>query len=169
MNKDKLAEYIIDRILKGDIFFLGNDDIVRIQEKESNIKFERTDIKIRLKKYNKESKLYFIKKDEKLKNFSSDVYIPAGANWETLFGFYFEEDIIIKVHVYFIGKEFDLDKLSEMVYSLFTDIEKDYIKINKVAFKYDEGVKPDKNVEKAIIDDIKKTKVIEGDKNGKVS
>ncbi len=175
MNKDKLAEYIIDRILKGYVFFLGNEDIVKIQEKAGNIKFERTDINVKLRQYNKESKLYFIKKDDKLKNYSSDVYIPAGANWETLFGFYFEEDLPIKVHVYFIGKEFDLDKLSEMVYSLFTDIEKNYIKINKIAFKYGEGVKPDENVEKAIIEDIKKTKfietakAIEGDKNGKIS
>lgn len=169
MNKDKLAEYIIDRILKGDVFFLGNEDIVKMQEEASNIKFERTDIKIRLKKYNKESKLYFIKKDEKLKNYSSDVYIPAGANWETLFGFYFEEDFPIRVHVYYVGKEFDLDKLSEMVYSLFTDIEKDYIRINKIAFKYDEGVKPNKNFEKAIIEDIKKAKAIEGRQNGKIS
>ena len=45
-----------------------------------------------------------------------------------------------------------------MVYSLFTNIEKNYVKINKIAFKYGEGVEPDKNVEKAIIDDIKKTK-----------
>lgn len=154
MNKDKLAEYIIDRILKGDVFFLGNEDIVKMQEEESNIKFERTDINVKLRRYNKESKLYFIKKDEKLKNYSSDVYIPAGANWDTLFGFYFEEDLIIKVHVYFIGKEFDLDKLSEMVYSLFTDIGKDYIKIGKIAFKYAEGAKPNEMVEKAIIEDI---------------
>lgn len=162
MNKDKLAEYIIDRILKGDVFFLGNEDIVKIQERQSSIKFERTDINVKLWKYNKESKLYFIKKDEKLKNYSSDVYIPAGANWETLFGFYFEEDLPIRVHVYFIGKEFDLDKLSEMVYSLFTDIEKDYIKIKKIAFKYDEGVKPNKNFEKTVIEDIKKSKAAEG-------
>ena len=27
MNNDKLAEYIIDRILKGDVFFLGDEDI----------------------------------------------------------------------------------------------------------------------------------------------
>ncbi len=96
MNKDKLAECMIDRILKGDVFFLGSDEIVKIQEQASNIKFERTGVKVRLKKYNKDSKLYFIKKDDKLKSYSSDVYIPAGANWETLFGFYFEEDIHIK-------------------------------------------------------------------------
>ncbi len=81
-------------------------------------------------------------------------HIPAGANWETLFGFYFEEDIPIKVHIYFIGKEFDLDKLSDMIYSLFTDTEEDHIKINKIAFKYNKGVKPDKTAEKAIIEDI---------------
>lgn len=158
MNIDKLAEYIIDRILKGYVFFLGNEYIVKIQEKSSDIKFERTDINIKLRKYNKESKLYFIKKDEKLKNYSSDVYIPAGANWETLFGFYFEEDLLIKVHVYYIGKEFNLDKLSEMVYSLFTDIGEDHIKIGDIALKYDEGVKPNKRLEKAIIEDIETAK-----------
>lgn len=105
-------------------------------ERQSNIKFERTDIRIKLKKYNKESKLYFIVKDDKLKNYSSDVWIPSGANWETLFGFYFENDMSIKAHVYYIGREFDLDKLSEMVYSLFTDSE-DHIKVGKIAFKYD--------------------------------
>lgn len=165
MSKDKLAEYIIDRILKGDVFFLGDEDIVKIQEKASNIKFERTDIKvfnqlkltndkIRLKKYNKESKLYFIRKDDKLKNYSSDIWIPSGANWETLFGFYFETNLPIKVHVYYIGKEFDLDKLSEMVYSLFADIGKDYVKTSKVAFKYNRGVIPDKEFEKSVIKDI---------------
>lgn len=143
MNNDKLsekeknlAEYVIDRILKGDIFFLGNDKIVEIQEKDSSFKFERTDINVKLRKYGKDSKLFFLKKDEKLKNYTSDVYIPAGANWETLFGFYFEEDLPIKIHVYFIGKEFDKDKLSEMVYSLFTDDKKDHIKISQISFKY---------------------------------
>jgi hypothetical protein len=134
-KEKKLAEYIIDRILKGDVFFLGNEDIVKIQEKNSNIKFERTDISVKLRKYNKDSMLYFLKKDEKLKDYSSDVYIPAGANWKTLFGFYFEEGLPIKIHVFFIGKEFDLDKLSEMVYSLFTNTDKDYIKISNISFK----------------------------------
>lgn len=166
MSKDKLAEYIIDRILKGDVFFLGDEDIVQLQERQSNVKFERTDIKtfnqlglindkIILKKYNKESKLYFIRKDDKLKNYSSDIWIPSGANWETLFGFYFESDIPIKVHVYYVGKEFDLDKLSEMIYSLFADIGKDYVKTSKIAFKYNKGVIPDKEFEKSVIKDIK--------------
>jgi hypothetical protein len=138
-EKDKhkmLPEYIINRILNGDVFFLGNEDIVKIQEKESNIKFERTYINVKLRKYGKESALYFLKKDEKLKNYSSDVYKPAGANWETLFGFYVEECLPINVHVYFIGEEFDLDKLSEMVYSLFADTEKDHIKISNISYKY---------------------------------
>lgn len=155
MEKEKkLAEYIIDRILKGDAFFLGNEDIVKIQEESSEIKFERTDINVKLRKYNKESKLFFIKKDDKLKNYSSDVYIPAGANWETLFGFYFEESIPIKVHVYYIGKEFDLDKLSEMIYSLFTNIGKDYIRTGKISLKYDKDVDVSKELEDTIIKDI---------------
>jgi hypothetical protein len=136
-DKDrKLSEYVIDRILDGNVFFLGNEDIVKIQEKESSIKFERTGINVKLRKYDKDSILYFIKKDERLKNYSSDVYIPAGANWETLFGFYFEEDLPVKIHVYFIGNEFDLDKLSEMVYSLFNDIEEDHIKVSNISYKY---------------------------------
>ena len=134
-KEKRLSEYIIDRIINGDVFFLGNEDIVQIQEKESSIKFERTGINVKLRKYGKDSTLFFLKKDEKLKSYSSDVYIPAGANWETLFGFYFEEDLPIKIHVYFIGKEFDLDKLSEMVHSLFTDTEKDHIKISRVSIK----------------------------------
>ena len=46
---EKIAEYIIDRILKGDVFFLGNENIVNIQEKESSIKFERTNIDVKLR------------------------------------------------------------------------------------------------------------------------
>jgi len=150
---EKIAEYIIDRILKGDVFFLGNENIVNIQEKESSIKFERTNIDVKLRN-GKKSKLYFIKKDDKLKNYSSDVWIPSGANWETLFGFYFESGLPIKVHVYFIGTKFDSDKLSEMVYSLFTDVGKYYIKTGKIAFKYEEGSIPDKEFEEKVIRDI---------------
>ena len=136
-DKDKrLSEYIIDRILGGDVFFLGNENIVLMFEKENSIKFERTGINVKLRKYDKCSTLFFLKKDETLKNFSSDVYISAGANWETLFGFYFEDDLTIKIHVYFIGKEFDLDELSEMVYGLFSDTEEDHIKISNISYKY---------------------------------
>ncbi len=137
-NDKQIAEYILNRILKGYIFFLGDDEIVKLLE-QHRTKFERTNMKVNLRKYNTESKLYFLKKDEKLKKFSSDIWRSAGANWETLFGFYFQKDNYIKVHVYFIGKLFDLDKLSEMVYSLFTD-SKNYIKISKVKVltkKYD--------------------------------
>jgi hypothetical protein len=139
LEKDKeikLAEYIIERILNGDVFFLCSEELAKIQEKGSNVKFERTGIDVKLRKYGNVSTLFFLKKDKKLKNYSSDVYIPAGANWETLFGFYFEDCLPIKVHVYFIGKEFDLDKLSEMIYSLFTDTEKDHIKISNIAYRW---------------------------------
>ena len=156
--KDKIAEYVIDRILEGYVFFLGDEVIVNIQEKESNIRFERTNIDVKLRKYNKESKLYFIKKDDKLKNYSSDIWIPSGANWETLFGFYFEPEIPIKVHVYYIGMKFDLDKLSEMVYSLFPG-SKNCIKTRKIAFKYDTGTIPNKEFEKTFIQDVLKGKI----------
>lgn len=59
----------------------------------------------------------------------------------------------IRIHVYYIGRTFDLDKLSEMVYSLFTE-GKDYVKTGKIAFKYEGGVRPNKNFEKAFIEDI---------------
>jgi hypothetical protein len=132
----QIAEYILDRILKGYVFFLGDEEIVKIQENQSSIRFERTDIKVNLRKYDTESKLYFLKKDEKLKKYSSDIWINAGANWETLFGFFFENGLPIKVHVYFIGREFDLDKLSEMVHSLFTNCD-DCIKVSKVKVLYE--------------------------------
>lgn len=152
-KKNNLAEYIIDRILNGDVIFLGNEDIVKTLEQESSIKFERTNIEVELRKYGTKSKLFFIKKDDKLREFSSDVWIPAGATWETVFGFYFENKLPIRVHVYFIGKQFDLDKLSEMVYSLFTD-SKDYIKTAKIAFKYDKDTKINKEFEKTFIQNI---------------
>lgn len=93
-------------------FLLGDEDIVQLLERKNDIKFERADIEefnqpIMIKKYDKESKLYFIRKDDKLKKYSSDLWIPAGANWETLFGFYFEKEIPIKVHIYYIGRKFD--------------------------------------------------------------
>lgn len=134
-SEKKVAEYVLDRILKGYVFFLGNDAIVNIQESQSSIRFERTDIEVDLRKYGTKSKLYFLKKDNKLKQYSSDVWKKAGANWETLFGFFFENELPIMFHVYYIGKEFDLDKLSEMVYSIFTDSD-DCIKITKVEMIY---------------------------------
>ena len=132
----QIAEYVLSRILKGDVFFLGDENIVEIQEQESSIRFERTGIKAHLTKYDTESELFFLKKDEKLKKYSSDIWVQAGANWETLFGFFFENDLPIKVHVYFIGREFDLDKLSDMVYSLFTNCD-DCIKVSKVKVLYE--------------------------------
>lgn len=137
INDDKqIAEYVLNRILKGYIFFLGDEEIVNIQERQSSIRFERTGIKVNLRTYDTQTKLFFLKKDEKLKKYSSDIWIQAGANWETLFGFFFENELPIKVHVYYIGREFDLDKLSEMVYSLFTDSD-NCIKVSKIKVLYE--------------------------------
>lgn len=152
-KKDRLAEYVIDRILKGDVFFLGEEYLVEIQERESSIKFERTGISVKLRKYDKETKLFFIKKNDRLKNYSSDIWKPIGANWETLFGFYFDNEMPIRAHVYYIGREFDSDKLSEMVYSLFSD-SKDCIKISNIAFKYGDDTKVNKEFENTFIQDI---------------
>jgi len=136
-DEKELSEYVIKRIVDGDVFFLGNDDIVSmLEEGNRNAKFERTryfDVKAR--GYDSTYKLYFIKKDEKLRYFASDIIKGAGANFETLIGFLFEENReknTVGVHVYYIGGSFDLDKMSEMVYSIFSNQGKNYIAMGKV-------------------------------------
>lgn len=120
----ELSEYVIKKILDENIFFLGNDIIVKSFEQENKkVKFEYFNT-VKIRGYKGKYKLYFIKKDENLRKFSSDVIRDAGANFETLIGFFFEENRdknIIEIHVYYIGTKFDLDKLNEMVYSLFSE------------------------------------------------
>ncbi len=85
-------------------------------------------MQVKLRGFDDPYELYFIKKDEKFKDYSMLMVKGAGANFETLLGIVLEDvSRILHVHVYYIGSKFDLDKMSEMVYSLFTEIGKDHI------------------------------------------
>jgi len=129
MDEKELAEYIIKRILDGDVFFAGNPDVISHLEKELPLKYEDTGRQVKLRGYKELYNLYFIKKDEKFRSYSWVMVKAAGGNLETLLGFVLEAaSRIIHVHVYYIGSGFDLDKMSEMVYSLFTEIGTDRIK-----------------------------------------
>lgn len=129
MDEKELAEYIIKRILDGDVFFAGNPDLISHLEKETSLKYEDTGKKVKLRGFNELYNLYFIKKDEKFRSYSHIMVKGAGGNFETLLGFVLEDaSRIIHVHVYYIGSRFDLDKMSEMVYSLFTELGTDRIK-----------------------------------------
>lgn len=133
MDEKELAEQVIRKILGGDVFFLGNDSIMSFIEKANpRLKFERTGEKVKLRGYGGSYKLYFIKNDETFRNFSGDMVKVTGANFETLLGFFLEGERPINIHVYFIGTEFDLDKLSEMVYSLFTELGPSHVKNSRI-------------------------------------
>ena len=137
-DEKELSEYVIKRIVDGDVFFLGNDGIISMfEECNENAKFERTRyLDVKARGYDDRYKLYFIKKDGKLRSFASDIIKGAGANFETLIGFLFEENReknIVEVHVYYIGTKFDLDKMSEMVYSIFSHQGPDYVVVSKVS------------------------------------
>lgn len=137
MNEKELAEYVIKRILDGDVFFAGSAKAISFFEKESPLKIERTDNKVKFRGFRGSYDLYFIKKDENLRRFSIGMVKGAGANFETLLGFLLEEiSGVIHVHVYYIGLKFDLDKLSEMVYSLFTELGEDHIKKIQITVIY---------------------------------
>ena len=137
MDEKELAEYVIKRILDGDVFFLANDHITSLFKRKSPaVKFESTNEQVKLRGFDGTYKLYFIKKDENLRRFSIDMVKGAGANFETLLGFLLEGDRQLNVHVYNIGSGFDLDKLSEMIYSLFTEFGKDHIKKSQVTIIY---------------------------------
>lgn len=135
MDEKELAEYVIKRILDGDVFFAGNPKVISFLEKEIPLKFEDTGSQVKLRGYDDLYELCFIKKDEKFRSYSCLMVKGAGANFETLLGFVLEDvSRVIHVHEYYIGSRFDLDKMSEMVYSLFTDIGKDQIKKTQETF-----------------------------------
>lgn len=137
MDEKELAEYVIKRILDGDVFFLANDHITSLFKRESpTVKFEFTNEQVKLRGFDERYILHFIKKDEELKKHSINMVKGAGGNFETLLGFFLEGDIPLNVHVYYIGSKFDLDKLSEMIYSLFTEFGKDYIKKSQSTIIY---------------------------------
>jgi hypothetical protein len=129
MDEKELAEYVIKRILAGDVFFAGNPAVISFLEKKIPLKFENTGRKVKLRGYKDLYELYFIKKDEKFQSYSLVMVKGAGGNFETLLGFVLEDvSRAVHVHVYYIGSRFDLDKMSEMAYSLFTEIGIDRIK-----------------------------------------
>ena len=129
MDEKELAEYVIKRILAGDVFFAGNPAVISFLEKEIPLKWENTGRMVKLRGYKGLYELYFIKKDEKFQSYSSIMVMSAGGNFETLLGFVLEDvSRTIHVHVYYTGSRFDLDKMSEMAYSLFTEIGIDRIK-----------------------------------------
>jgi len=134
MDEKELAEYVIKRILAGDVFFAGNPAVISFLEKEIPLKFENMGRKVKLRGYKGLYELYFIKKDEKFQSYSSVMVMSAGGNFETLLGFVLEDvSRTIHVHIYYTGSRFDLDKMSEMAYSLFTEIGIDRIKKTQVA------------------------------------
>ena len=123
MDEKEMAEYIIKRILDGDVFFAGYPRVISFLKKETPLKFEDSSKNVKLRGYDELFDLYFVKKDEKFRSYSSVMVKGAGGNFETLLGFVLEDaSRITHVHVYYIGSKFDLDKMSEMVYSLFTEI-----------------------------------------------
>ncbi len=139
MDEKELAEYIIRRILNGDVFFAGNQELISFIKKKIPLTFESTGRRVKLRGYNDNDpyELYFIKKDEKFQSYSLLMVKGAGGNFETLLGFVLEDEEgsrILHVHVYYIGSRFDLDKMSGMVYSLFTELGIDQIKKTQETF-----------------------------------
>lgn len=129
MDEKELAEYVIKRILDGDVFFIGKTNAISFIKKQIPLKFDGTGTQVKLRGFDDPYELYFIKKDEKFQSYSMLMVKGAGANFETLLGIVLEDvSRVIHIHVYYIGSKFDLDKMSEMVYSLFTEIGKDRIK-----------------------------------------
>lgn len=129
MDEKELAEYVIKKILDGDVFFLANGPLMSLFKTESpTLKFDDTGKQVKLRGFEGSYPLHFIKKDEEFMSYSIGMVLGAGANFETLLGIVLEGQRPVHVHVYYIGSKFDLDKLSEMVYSLFTEIGKDRIK-----------------------------------------
>ncbi len=121
IDQKKIPEYVINKILDGQVFFIADESLIDFFEKEGSWKFECTGIEVKLRGFEGLHKLYFIKNDEIFRNDARSIVIGAGANFETLMGIFFEFNQSANCHVYFIGSRFDLDKLSEMVYSLFTE------------------------------------------------
>lgn len=129
MDEKELAEYVIKRIVEGDVFFMGNDPFMSFLKAEcTTLKFDYTGEQVKLRGFEGSYQLHFIKKDEEFKRYSLGMVQGAGGNFETLLGIVLEGQRPVHVHVYYIGSKFDFDKLSEMVYSLFTEIGKNRIK-----------------------------------------
>lgn len=136
MNEKELAEHVIKKIRDGYVYFAGTPETISFFQKEfKDISFEGDEKQVKLRGYNKLYDLYFIKKDEKFRLASNEMVKFAGGNFETLLGFLLEDESrVLHIHVYYIGSGFDFDKMSEMIYSLFTETGKNYIKKTQETF-----------------------------------
>lgn len=121
MDEKELAEYVIKKILDGMVFFIAEEALIDTFEDGSPIRFERTGKEVKLRGFEGLHKLYFIKNNDHFKNHAQSIVLGAGADFETLIGITFEFGESANCHVYWIGSRFDLDKLSDMVYTLFTE------------------------------------------------
>jgi len=121
VDEKELAEYVIKKILDGMVFFIAGEALIETFEDGSPDKFERTGKEVKLRGFEGLHKLYFIKNNDHFKNNARSIIVGAGANFETLMGIIFEFGQSAHCHVYYIGSRFDLDKLSDMVYTLFTE------------------------------------------------
>lgn len=121
MDEKELAEHVIKKILDGMVFFIAEESLIDFFEDESPDKFERTGKEVKLRGFEGLHKLYFIKNNDHFKKHARSIVLGAGANFETLIGIIFEFSQSANCHVYWIGSGFDLDKLSDMVYTLFTE------------------------------------------------
>jgi hypothetical protein len=128
VDEKELAEYVIKKILDGMVFFIAAEGLIDVFEDGSPSRFERTGMEVKLRGFDGMHKLYFIKNDNHFKNHARSIVLGAGANFETLMGIIFEHSKSAHCHVYFIGSRFDLDKLSDMVYTLFTESGENKIK-----------------------------------------
>lgn len=121
VEQKELAEYVIKKILDGMVFFIAEESLIEIFEEGTPDKFERTGKEVKLRGFEGVHRLYFIKNDDRFKNHARSIVLGSGANFETLIGIIFEFSETANCHVYHIGSRFDLDKLSDMVYTLFTE------------------------------------------------
>lgn len=121
IDQTELAEYVIKKILDGMVFFIAEESLIDCFEAGSLDRFERTGKEVKLRGFPGLHKLYFIKNNDRFKENAASIVMGAGANFETLIGIIFEFGLTANCHVYYIGSRFDLDKLSEMVYTLFTE------------------------------------------------
>lgn len=127
-EQKELAEYVIKKVIDGMIFFIADEQLIEIFEEGTPYKFERTGKEIKIRGFEGVHKLYFIKNNNQFKKNARSIVIGAGANFETLIGIIFEFSWTANCHVYHIGSRFDLDRLSDMVYTLFTESGENKIK-----------------------------------------
>lgn len=122
IDQKEIPEYVIKKILDGMVFFIAEESLIEFFEMGDSQKFERFGKEVKIRGFEGVHKLYFIKNDERFKQRARALVIGAGANFEALIGIFFEYNSQVPAcHVYCIGSRFDLDRLNDMVYSLFTE------------------------------------------------